>query len=219
MKEAYWTETTLSAKARQMLAETGVASARSRVFMPDLKHAALLVLDMQRYFLSPDSHAFVPSGPAIVPGIVRLIRLFLGHGRPVVLTRHLNDPADAGMMKVWWDDLIRPGQPESEVLPELRLDGARVMEKRQYDAFHETGLARHLRAHQVHQVVITGVMTHLCCETTARSAFVQGFNVFFPVDGTATYHELYHRSSLINLSHGFATPITVDGLLEKLEMP
>jgi isochorismate hydrolase len=56
-------------------------------------------------------------------------------------------------------------------------------------------------------------MTHLCCETTARSAFVQGYNVFFPIDGTATYNEEFHFATLTNLAHGFANIVLIENLL------
>lgn len=219
MKETYWTQETVTARSREMLGDIKARSPWVRAFMPDLSHAALLVLDMQRYFLEDHSHAFIPSAPAIVPGIQRLISFFQSHDRPVILTRHLNDPADAGMMHEWWGELIRDSSPSSQIIPELRVERAEIFTKSQYDAFHETGMARHLMAHHIKQVVITGVMTHLCCETTARSAFVQGFNVFFPVDGTATYNELFHRSSLINLCHGFAIPLLIDDVIETLGMP
>ncbi|MEW6239950.1 MAG: isochorismatase family protein, partial [Chloroflexota bacterium] len=71
-----------------------------------------------------------------------------------------------------------------------------------------------LRDLEVEQVVITGVMTHLCCETTARAAFVRGFDVFYVVDGTATYTEAFHRASLLNLAHGFAVPVLAEEILE-----
>jgi len=58
-------------------------------------------------------------------------------------------------------------------------------------------------------------MTHLCCETTARSAFMSGFDVFFTVDGTATYNKTFHLSTLINLAHGFAIPITTKEVIQK----
>ncbi|MCK5146573.1 isochorismatase family protein [bacterium] len=219
MKETYWNSETISQKAQDMLHGIGGRSQGSKVFMPDVKHAALLVLDMQQYFLSPDSHAFIPSASAIIPGIKTLISFFLKHERPVILTQHLNDPADAGMMSQWWGDLIIDTHPGSNLIDELQLPGVEVMKKSQYDAFYETGLARHLYANHVRQIVVTGVMTHLCCETTSRSAFVQGFNVFLPVDGTATYNELFHRSSMINLSHGFATLVTINQLIDKLGMP
>ncbi|MES0360330.1 MAG: isochorismatase family protein, partial [Anaerolineales bacterium] len=60
----------------------------------------------------------------------------------------------------------------------------------------------------------SGVMTHLCCETTARSAFVRGFEVFFVIDGTATYNEDYHMATLLNLAHGFTTPVLTKEVLK-----
>ncbi len=48
-------------------------------------------------------------------------------------------------------------------------------------------------------VVISGVLTNLCCETTARSAFVKDFNVFFLSDGNATASEEMHKATLLNL--------------------
>jgi len=63
--------------------------------------------------------------------------------------------------------------------------------------------------------VVCGVMTHLCCETTAREAFVRGFEVFFPVDGTASYNQKFHEASLQNLAHGFAILTTVEQLLQE----
>ena len=50
-------------------------------------------------------------------------------------------------------------------------------------------------------------MTHLCCESTARSAVVRGFEVFFLIDGTATYNQQFHFGSLYNLAHGVATQV------------
>ena len=68
----------------------------------------------------------------------------------------------------------------------------------------------------VETVIVTGVMTHLCCETTAREAFVRGFNVVFPVDGTLTQNRLFHEATLRNLSHGFAVTPLLREVLEWL---
>jgi bifunctional isochorismate lyase/aryl carrier protein len=89
-------------------------------------------------------------------------------------------------------------------------------QKSQYDAFYQTSLEEMLHAKGVTQVVICGVMTHLCCETTARSAFIRGFEVFFPVDGTATYNLAYHKASLLNLAHGFASLVLMKDILEAI---
>ena len=59
-------------------------------------------------------------------------------------------------------------------------------------------------------------MTHLCCETTARVAFTQGYEVFFSIDGTATYNRKFHLGSLINLAHGFVVPMLVDEIIDSL---
>ena len=174
----------------------------------------LLVVDMQRYFLDPSSHAYLPGASGIIPGIVSLSRAFRESGLPVVFTRHLNTDDDAGSLGSWWSDLIRVEDPMSEIVDELDTSLGVVFEKHQYDAFHETGLERHLRDRDVERVVITGVATHLCCETTARSAFVRGFEVTFPVDGTATYDEHHHLATLLNLSHGFATATWVSNLID-----
>ncbi|MBN2206145.1 MAG: isochorismatase family protein, partial [Candidatus Aminicenantes bacterium] len=214
IKEAYFTPATLAAKARDILASAGSfrRGGGEVRFRPD--RAALLALDMQAFFLRESSHAFIPGAAAILPGLKRLTRAFRRLGRPVVFTRHTNTPADAGRMSAWWKDLLAPDSPDSEIVPELEAAKAIVVEKHQYDAFHGTELERILRAKDVEEVVVTGLMTHLCCETTARSAFVRGFSVFFAVDGTATYTEAFHRAAVLNLAHGFASPVLVEGILD-----
>jgi nicotinamidase-related amidase len=188
---------------------TDLASLRERhadiVFHSE--SAALLVLDMQNYFLRDDSHAFIPSAPAILPNLQNLVEKFYAWDRPVILTHHVNTDADAGMMSRWWRDIIRPDSLAGEIHSSLDTAKGVVIPKTQYDAFYNTPLEETLRGRGVEQVVITGVMTHLCCETTARSAFAHGFHVFFCVDGTATYTEEFHRASVLNLSHGFALPV------------
>ena len=177
------------------------------------ERAALLVLDMQEYFLAESSHAFVPSAAAILPGVQALVATFGACRRPIIFTCHANTPADARQMGVWWRDLIPPGSPAAGLAKGFDAALGKVIHKNQYDAFHGTGLEAALLADHASQVVVTGVMTHLCCETTARSAFVRGFEVFFCVDGTATYNEAFHRAAILNLAHGFAVPVLVDEVL------
>jgi nicotinamidase-related amidase len=140
--------------------------------------------------------------------------VFRENGLPVVFTRHLNTQEDAGALGLWWSDLIRVEDPLSEIASALDTSVGVVLTKNQYDAFHGTGLEDMLRERGVKRVVVTGVATHLCCETTARSAFVRGFEVTFPVDGTATYDEHHHLATLLNLSHGFATTTRVQDLVD-----
>lgn len=186
-------------------------------FCPGL--SALLVLDMQGYFLNPDSHAYIPSAAAILPGLKALARAYAAQDLPIVFTQHVNTPDNAGKMSTWWRELIKPEEPRAAILPDFDLSQGIVLKKEQYDAFYQTPLEEILKEKGVRQVVIGGVMTHLCCETTARSAFMRGFDVFFLIDGTATYHRDFHRASLMNLAHGFATLVTVEELLAQGREP
>ena len=109
-------------------------------------------------------------------------------------------------MSRWWRDMILRENLLSEIHPALDASQGVVIEKTQYDAFYKTDLETHLHEKGVKQVVISGVMTHLCCETTARSAFMRGLDVFFLVDVQSNSKIMQlDRATLRNLSHGFAT--------------
>ena len=205
--DAYFTTETIAQKSRAMLGDLVSFRARHADMILHPERSALLVLDMQDYFLRAESHAFIPSAPAILPNIQELIRDFYVRGLIVVFTRHVNPDVDAGMMARGWQDMIRAESPDSLIHASLDTSKGILIAKSQYDAFHNTSLEEVLRGRGVEQVVITGVHTHLCCETTARSAFVRGLEVFFCVDGTATYAEESHRASLVNLAHGCAMPV------------
>ncbi len=216
MREIYFTRELIEQQALDLYQQVpGIDHKKGLIFLP--RQSALLVLDMQEYFLSKASHAYIPSACAIVDGIIRLVRAYSAIGRPVVFTQHINSARDAGMMANWWSDLIMADNPMQGIIPEIDTSLGTLLQKSQYDAFYQTSLDDVLRAHDVLQVVICGVMTHLCCETTARSAFMRGYQVFFPVDGTATYRLDFHKASLLNLSHGFASVVLMSEILKAVQ--
>lgn len=207
-KENYFSLENIEEEALVMLRELEPDLRKTHLqFTP--QRSALLVLDMQRYFLDSSSHAYVPSSQAIIPRINSLVQAYAAKRLPVLFTRHVNTPQNAGMMGRWWKELISQENPLNEISPAIETLTGTVIQKSQYDAFYQTQLEEILRARQVSQVVISGVMTHLCCESTARSAFMRGFEVFFLVDGTATYNAKLHKASVQNLAHGFAVLSTV----------
>ncbi len=179
----------------------------------DIGGLALLVLDMQDFFISPESHAFIPSVPKLVPIVLELAEEFEMHNLPVIYTRHLNTAENAEMMGRWWKDTITAENPLSKIHSAFDTSWAGVIDKTQYDAFYDTGLDELLNQQGVSTVVITGVMTNLCCETTARAAFVRGYRVLMPVDGTATMNMELHRATTANLAHGFTKPVSVSSIL------
>lgn len=177
----------------------------------------LLVLDMQKFFLEKDSHAFVPSSKAIIPKILTLVRLFEKLNLPIIFSQHINSIENARNMATWWKDVITEKNPLSEISSQFNINSGILIQKSQYDAFFQTNLDKILKDYQITDVITTGVMTHLCCETTARSAFIHGYKVWFPVDGTATYNVDFHLSTLRNLGHGFANLVLMDDIIQSLE--
>jgi len=216
MKESYFTDLSLDQQASELYQQVSENTRIQKLeFQPVC--SALLVLDMQSYFLDAGSHAYVPSAGAILDGILQLIDAYKAHQMPIFFSQHINTADNAGMMSIWWKDLITSDDPFHRIIPEIDPSVGTLIQKNQYDAFYQTLLNEMLHARGVTQVVICGVMTHLCCETTARSAFMNGFEVFFPVDGAATYNLAYHRASLVNLAHGFATLVFINDLLEAIQ--
>lgn len=62
------------------------------------------------------------------------------------------------------------------------------------------------------EIIITGVMTNCCCETTARDVFMRDYRVFFASDATATVNEDLHLSTLKNLAFAFAHVLDAESL-------
>jgi len=212
-KEEYFTGNNLAEKSAAMLAELAeLRLARPRPFRPE--NSALLLIDLQDWFLRPESRAFVPAAAAIMPNVLALAGAFSGCGLPVICTRHLDGHSAGNMMLRWWQAAIQENDPLSNLAQELRLPaGAPILIKSQYDAFLGTRLKEELRDLQVKRLVICGLTTHLCCESTARGAFMRGFEIYFPLDATATYHEKLHLATLLNLAHGFAAVMSCSEIL------
>jgi len=173
---------------------------------------ALLILDMQKFFHDNKSHAFIPSAKAIIKPIISLTNFFIINNLPIITTKHINTKENAKQMDNWWRDILTEESESSQLIAEFDIPQAEIIVKSQYDAFYCTNLNDILKKNKVEQVIITGVMTHLCCETTARSAFVRGYKVFFPTDGTATYNEEFHLATLTNLAQGFSDISLIENL-------
>jgi nicotinamidase-related amidase len=187
------------------------------VFRP--AKAALLVVDMQKVFASEEGSTFLPMSVPVSERLAALVQECRQSGVPVIFTRHVHtDPQmDGGSMARWWSSLILEGSEEAELIDSLRpRDGERVIVKCRYSAFAGTPLEMILRSLGVEDLIVGGVMTNLCCETTARDAFNRDFNVFFLGDGTATANRELHDSSLKNISYGFGRVLGVSEALEIL---
>ena len=96
-------------------------------------------------------------------------------------------------------------------------DSEAVVVKHRYSAFYNTDLETVLRCLKVEELVISGIMTNMCCESTARDAYYRDYRVFFPADATGSINEEMHLGSLRNLAFGFAQVTTAEWILERMD--
>jgi len=195
---------------QKMLKE--LSSYRERKATIDAKRAALLVIDIQNYF-----HRIIQP---VLENILGVIHSCRKRDIPIIFTQHGHtDPAlDGGILGEWWGELIIDGTESWKFLPEIRIEPRdMVLPKKRYSAFFETNLETTLRSKGIQDLIISGVMTNLCCETTARDAFMKDYRVFFLIDGTATRISELHLATLKNLGFGFAYLLTCEELIQMLK--
>ena len=185
---------------------------RERKATIDPKHAALLIIDMQNFF-----HQIIQP---ILKNLLRVIQSCRQRNLPIIFTQHghTDPPSDGGVLGEWWDQVILHGTKDWKFIPELKIEPKdTVLPKKRYSAFYKTDLEKILQSKGIQDLIISGVMTNLCCETTARDAFMRDYRVFFLIDGTATGKDDHHLATLKNLGFGFAYLITCDELIQNLK--
>jgi ureidoacrylate peracid hydrolase len=154
--------------------------------------SALMAVDLQNAFLLPDSPLAAPGGLAILPAFNRVIAAARRIGMPVIFTATTHDPAE---LPNRMDDLFptRRGRhslerstPGHRIHPSVdRRDGDVIVEKPRYSAFWRTDLDALLRGLHVDTLLIGGVWSNVCVESTARDAFLREFKVVYLADCTA----------------------------------
>jgi nicotinamidase-related amidase len=174
---------------------------------------ALLVIDMQNEFAS--------AANPILAEVNATIASARRAGIPVIFTQHGHpDPENEEKTSVlvrWWtaSGSIRKGSHNWKLLPNLDVAPNEIIldEKKTYDAFYRTRLKSLLDEQHVDTVIISGVLTQFCCETTARSAFVQNYDVIFLSDGTGPEC----KGTLETIAFGFGKVITCAEMRARLE--
>lgn len=214
--EPYVTEATLARMTAQWLER--IKPFNQHELELNRAASALIVVDMQNFFLDSASATFTPGGPPIIPSLKRLIAAFRDTGRPVIFTQHAHHPdsLDLGIMGWWWEGRCLEGTKESEIHPELApVSNEKVIVKHRYSAFYNTDLETVLRCLKVEDLVVAGIMTNMCVESTVRDAYYRDYRVFMPADGTGAITEDMHLASLLNLSFGFAFVTTCDTIVKQ----
>lgn len=162
---------------------------------PALLSPVLLVIDLQSYFTDRQSRAYLEGIEEVVSNTSRLIERFTSYRLPVALTVHRGG---SKMMEQWWGNTVG----DSWAGPQF--SGLPIFYKDTYDAFHGTALETFLESNGVNQLMICGARTHLCCETTSRSAFAKGYGTMMVEDALCDKEIDQHIRSLKNLASGFS---------------
>jgi nicotinamidase-related amidase len=191
----------------------------------DRSKCALLVIDMQNSFVEEGAVFEAPRGRDILAAINRLVEQARIDQVPVIWTQSDHSPPGGGMIlerypiikhtrELWkgdrsfelYSDMIQPQEGEHRIV------------KHKYDAFHDTDLDTVLGNLGTDTVVITGVATEVCCESTARAAFFHDFKVVFLRDATAAFNPDLQELTCDRMEHLFARTMNTDDLLKIWEL-
>jgi ureidoacrylate peracid hydrolase len=198
-------------------------------FPVDPKKLALINVDLQNVFVE-GSPVAAPEGHAVIARVNRLAATCRKAGVLVVHTAHVTRP-DGSNVGVMGEIIppVRQGMIASGTFPaalhkDLKVEpGDIVLDKPRFGAFHGTDLELILRSRGIDSIIVTGIATNVCAETTAREANVRDFRVFFLSDGTATSdmngisREVLQKATLTTLGFAFAQVLTVDQMIDKIQ--
>jgi nicotinamidase-related amidase len=156
---------------------------------------------------------------AVLPASSRLLGAARAVGIPVVHVRaEYNSPGTPYLSQAWLEQARRrwsgryvevpmcvPGSWGAEICPEVQpVEGEPVVVKHRFSAFAGTELDLLLRSRRIQTLVVAGVVTYVCVESTVRDAFFADYHVIVCSDCVAGWNPDWHRHSLEIMDWGFA---------------
>lgn len=221
------------------------SKAREALDLPSGK-TALLVIDMQEYFVQPDGR-FAMLGDAIapasaqfyrqqiaaevLPNVERLVSAFRTAGAPLYFTgtgtRTGNEEDLAGWLRTFNEisrgaigvpAYPRVNEPDWQIHKAIAPNaGESVLQKTTADPFVSTKLEQLLRDGGIRTVVVCGVTTDVCVSATARGAADRDFEAIVVEDACATVSEQMHRAALEIIGLSFGRVVKTDDVLATLQ--
>jgi ureidoacrylate peracid hydrolase len=197
----------------------------------DPRRTALLVVDMQNAFMLPSvAHTLCPMACTIVPNVNRLAQAMRESGATVVWIKTTYTPETLQEWSTFYQ-LSRPeqsakraqalaaGSKGHELWAELDVQPSDLtVEKKRFSAFIQgsSNLADVLHERGIDTVVVTGTVTGVCCESTARDAMMLNFRTIMVTDGNAAMTDADHNASLANFYLSFGDVMSTDKVIEYL---
>ena len=188
------------------------------------ERTALLNIDVQNYFVQA-----AYEGDRVIGRVNQLAQVCRDAGILVIHTRHAFRPdgSNVGLLGAFVppirDGTLNEDSESAALHPDLVVDPADVvLVKPRFGAFHGTDLEVILRGRGVDSVIISGIATNVCCDTTAREANARDLRVFFMSDGTTVAGRggepvEAQRRTLELVGAVFAQVLSVDEMVAKID--
>lgn len=180
--------------------------------------AALLVHDMQAYFVDAFAPGVAPIEPAVAH-IAALLEAARANDVPVFYTAQNGDQErrDRGLQADLWGPGMRHVPDHQPIIAPLApAAGDIVLVKHRYSAFQRSNLERLMRARGRDQLVICGVYAHIGCALTAAEAFQLDIEPFMAADALADFSRSWHDAALVQAADCFAVVHSTRQIIEAL---
>lgn len=194
----------------------------------DPARTALVVVDLQNGFMMPGvAFAEIPEAREIVPNVNRLAAALRAAGGTVVWIVTTYEPAVDREWSTYYrlstpangakrSAALTKGAKGHEIWPELEVkQGDPIVEKKRFSAFIQgsSELDKVLKARGIDNLLITGTVTGVCCESTARDAMMLNYAVTMVSDGNASYSDEEHNRALTAFYGTFGDVMSTDTLI------
>lgn len=198
----------------------------------DAARTALVIIDMQNAFVDSANPSAVPVAQQIVPTINRLGVELRNHGGTVAWVYSTFDDTtktnwNAFFGGVYSDefseaviDQLRINSPGHALWHELDVHPQDTQfSKDRFSAFlpGHCDLPAYLQEQAIDTVLIAGTVTNVCCESSARDALMQNFNVIMISDANAALSDADHNASMTAIAQTFGDVMSCDDLLQRLQ--
>lgn len=187
-------------------------------WQPETKRVALLVHDMQRYFLRPFDANAAPLLP-VIENISALLTHARSHQIPVFYTAQKGNQlrSDRGLQAdLWGPGMQAIDEHEEIVSPLTPLPGEHILHKHRYSAFQRSPFEDLLKQAGRDQLIITGVYAHIGCLATAVESFQRDIEAFIVADAVADFSKSDHEQALRWIADCCGCPLSTASLLESL---
>lgn len=190
---------------------------------------ALLVVDVQNDYCDKNGAlaraGFDVSGVAeMMPNLHSLLDAAHACGMPVVLVQTSHDSSTDS--SAWRDraggkmkEVCRPGTWGSQLYQITSAPEDIVISKNRYSAFVNTKLDLVLRAREIKTLIVAGVATNVCVESTVRDACMHDYRVVLAADACSSFSAMAHRMSVNNVENYFGRAASVAQIIAALRVP